>query len=70
VADGRVVAITFFYDDGLDEQTILDYYSEAGYSIRETGEEDEEGFKQYVISDSNVSILYQGYMGTATIVER
>ena len=70
VADGRVVAITFFYDDGLDEQTILDYYSEAGYSIRETGEEDEDGFKQYVISDGNISILYQGYMGTATIVER
>ena len=68
VADGTVVSITIFFDDGLEEEVILDYYREQGYNIQKTGEVDEEGFETYLITKDNITITYSSYMATITAV--
>lgn len=65
--DGVVNEISIFYNDGMEEETLFSYYQENGYTVTATGEEDEDGFKPYTITNGVVTIVYQGYIGTVTV---
>lgn len=60
--DGTVFSVTLFFDDGLEEATILDYFTANGWTCTQSGEADEEGFLPYTITKDNMTIVYQSYM--------
>lgn len=64
-----VTVITYFFDDGLEEEAIFEYFRAGGYEVIETGVVDEEGFKQYLITNGVIDIVYQGYMAVALFGE-
>lgn len=67
--DSVVNMIILFFDDGLDEQTILDYFHEDGWNITEKGMihgEDYE-YMEYEFRKGNVVINYGDYIATATL---
>ena len=69
---GTVYSITFFFDDGLEESVILDFFKENGWTVTEAGviedEDEDRTIQTYSISKVNVIITYADYMATAVWV--
>lgn len=67
--EGNVTTIILFFDDGLEEQSILEYFQENGWNIREKGiihGEDYE-YMEYEFRKGNFVINYGDYMATVTL---
>ena len=62
--DGSVTSITLFFDEGLEDSDIIDYFTANGWTCTQNGEADEEGFIPYVFTKDNMTINYQGYLAT------
>lgn len=67
--NGVVTSIIMFFDDGLEEQAILDYFHENGWEIREKGMIDGEDYEymEYEFRKGNFVINYGDYIATATL---
>lgn len=65
--DGFVTSVVMLYNEDLDDQAIVDYYTEEGYTCTLTGT-DEEGYDTYTITNGAISIEYVGGRGEAFFV--
>lgn len=65
----NVASVFFFFDDGLEESAILDYFRSNGWTVTQTEDVDEEGNALFYITKGNYILFYQGWMGTASIAE-
>lgn len=67
VNEGEVASIVILYNEDLSDEDIIDYYKNAGYTITDTGEiDEEEGTPIYIFSNSNTRIVYSCSRGVAT----
>jgi hypothetical protein len=67
VNEGEVASIVILYNEDLADEDIIDYYKNAGYTVTDTGEiDEEEGTPIYIFSNSNTRIVYSCARGVAT----
>ena len=67
VAEGDVASIVILYNEDLADEDIIDYYKNAGYTITDTGEiDEEEGTPIYIFSNASTRIVYSCSRGVAT----
>ena len=64
--EGTVKSISIFFDDALEANDILDYFREKGWSVRETGEINDDDVPVYEIVKDNISLKLSSEIGTVT----
>lgn len=63
-----VTSITILYNDEKDDQAIIDYYKEQGYTCIKTGYDEDDEADIYTISNSEFSIEYCAGRGVVTYI--
>lgn len=69
-SENGISVVTFFFDDGLEESAIIDYFKSNNFTVTPTGQLDDEGCEQYYITNGVIDIVYQNYIAIAMFTDR